>query len=273
MSSQARVAFGDVASTEVRASLEAAAPAEATEHPAPATDRTGTEPPPIPRTGITITKRVRIDHVAASLARAWDALLAGDAASATEAYRAVLGHEPGNRDAHLGLAAVAGRAGRWDEAAGHYARILASHPADTVARAALLAIDEQDPAQAESRLKALLASEPRAAHLHFSLGALYAAQSRWPEAQRSFFDAYRFDRGNADYAYNLAVSLDHLSQPRSALGFYREALFLARSRPASFEAAAVLRRIRDLDPQSVPAPGPVRPTSEADVSAPARSIR
>ena len=115
--------------------------------------------------------------------------------------------------------------------------------------------------------------EPRAAHLHFNLGALYAVQSRWPEAQHAFFDAYRLDRGNADYAYNLAVSLDHLSQPRSALGFYREALFLARSRPASFEAEAVLRRIRDLDPHVIPDSAPGRPASETGGAVPAARIR
>ena len=59
--------------------------------------------------------------VAASLERAYGAFRAGDLESAAEAYRAVVRHEPGNRDALLGLAAVATRAGGWDEAAGHYA--------------------------------------------------------------------------------------------------------------------------------------------------------
>lgn len=205
------------------------------------------DPRPDSAAGIAIRKRIRADRVAISLERAYEAFLAGDGPSAAEAYRTVLGLEPGNRDARLGLAAVAVRAGRWDEAAEHYTRALASHPADTVARVALIAIGEQDPARAESRLKALLRNEPRAAHLHFGLGSLYAAQSRWSEARQAWFNAYRFDRGNADYAYNLAVSLDHLSQPRSALGLYREALVLSRSRPASFDAAEVRRRIRGLD--------------------------
>ena len=186
-------------------------------------------------------------------------------------YRTVLGHEPGNRDARLGLAAIAARDGRRDEAAGHYARILAARPADTVARAALIAIDERDPTAARSRLKALLGREPRAAHLHSTLGSLYAAQSRWAEAQQSWFNAYRFDRGNADYAYNLAVSLDHLSRPRSALALYREALALARTRPASFDAAAVRRRIRELDPPAQAGSTAVRPAPEASAAAPAAS--
>ena len=231
-----------------------AAPAEpggiaAAGRAAPAPEQNDAELPPGSRARIEIRKRMRADHVSASLERAWEAYLAGDGETAGQAYRTVLGHEPRNRDARLGLAAVAVRAGRWDEAAGHYATLLASHPADTAARAALIAIGEKDPARAESRLKALLRDEPEAAHLHFSLGNLYASQSRWPEAQQSWIGAYRLDRGNADHAYNLAVSLDHLSQSRSALDLYREALVLARSRPAGFDAETVLKRIRALEPR------------------------
>ena len=201
---------------------------------------------PAPGAGIEIRKRTRPDRVAALLERAYGTFHAGDLESAAKAYRGVLGHEPRNRDALLGLAAVVARAGRWDEAAAYYARILAFDPADAAAQAALIAIDERDPVRGESRLKALLSSEPRAAYLHFGLGNAYAAQSRWPEAQQAYLDAWRLDRGNADYAYNLAVSLDHLSRPESALGLYREALALAEKRPAGFEAAAVHARIRDL---------------------------
>ena len=241
--------------------------------PARATERNDMELRPVPGAGIEISQRVRSDHVAVSLERAYEAFRGGHAESAAEAYRAVLGHEPRNRNALLGLAAVAARAGRWDEAVGHYAQVLVLHPADTVAQAALVAIDEQDPARGESRLKALLWSEPQAAHLHFNLGNVYAAQSRWPEAQQSYFNAYRFDSGNADYAHNLAVSLDHLSRRESALDFYREALALARSRPASFETEAVLARIRDIDPPRRVGFTPTRPSSEPDGAAPAASIR
>ena len=219
---------------------------------------------------ITIRKRIRDDHVAASLERAYSALIAGDDESAAEAYRAVLGHEPGNRDARLGLAAAAARAGRWDEAARHYTRILATHPGDTVARAALIAIHEEDPVRGESRLKVLLRSEPEGAHLHFDLGNLYASRSRWPEAQQSYFTAYRLDRGNADYAYNLAVSLDHLAQPASALGLYREAVDLSRSRPGNFETAAVRQRIAELESLAGAGSDSARSTGEAAAVAPVR---
>ena len=217
------------------------------EHDAPEAERDDTAVAPGSGARIAITKRTRADHVAESLERAYEAYLAGDGEAAVQAYRAVLRHEPRNRDALLGLAGVAAQAGRWDEAAGHYATLLASHPADTAARAALIAIGEKDPARAESRLKALLRIEPESAHLHFSLGNLYASQSRWPEAQQSWFSAYHLDRDNADHAYNLAVSLDHMSQSRNALKLYREALVLSRSSPAGFEAEAVRKRIRALE--------------------------
>ena len=210
------------------------------------TPRADAAPRPDSGPGIEIRKRVRADHVAASLERAYDAFQSGDVESAAQAYQSVLGDEPRNRDALLGLAAVAARAGRWGEAAAHYARVIAFNPADIVARAALIAIDEQDLVRGESRLKTLLSSEPRAAYLHFSLGNVYAAQSRWPEARQSYFNAWQLDSENADYAYNLAVSLDHLSHPEGALDFYREALTLAQQRRANFETAAVTARIRDL---------------------------
>ena len=218
--------------------------------PAAGAEGFGGESRPAPGPIIEIRKGIRDDRVAVSLERAYGAFRAGDLESAAEAYRAVVRHEPGNRDALLGLAAVATRAGGWDEAVGHYARVLAFHPADTVAQAALIAIGGQDSARGESRLKALLWREPEAAHLHFDLGNVYAAQSRWPEARQSFSSAYRFDRENADYAYNLAVSLDHLSRRESALHFYHEALALARTRPSSFDATAVLARIREVGPSA-----------------------
>ena len=239
----------DSASTGVPAPGEPANPRGTTAagRASPAPDQDDTEPPSRPGARVVIRKGMRADHVAASLERAYAAYVTGDFEAAGEIYRTVLGHEPRNRDARLGLAAVAARAGRWAEAADHYATLLASHPADTAARAALIAIAEKDPARAESRLKALLRIEPEVAHLHFNLGNLYASQSRWPEAQRSWFSAYRLDRDNADHAYNLAVSLDHLSQWRNALDLYREALVLSRSSPAGFTPEAVRKRIRALE--------------------------
>ena len=65
------------------------------------------------------------------------------------------------------------------------------------------------------------------------------------------------------------MSLDHLSRSRSALGLYREALALAQHRPSSFDAAAVRRRIRDLDPAADTGSASVDAAPEETAAAPA----
>ena len=49
------------------------------------------------------------------------------------------------------------------------------------------------------------------------LGNQLAQQGRWSEAQQEYFKAFASEPDNADFAYNLAVSLDHLRQPKLAL--------------------------------------------------------
>ena len=56
------------------------------------------------------------------------------------------------------------------------------------------------------------------------------------------------DPKNPDFAYNLAVSLDHLRQVKPALQHYRLALQLAQGgRGAGFDAQAVRARIAQLE--------------------------
>ena len=92
----------------------------------------------------------------------------------------------------------------------------------------------------------MIANQPEAAHLHFSLGNQYAQQSRWTEAQGAYFKAYSVDPENADYAFNLAVSLDHLRQRKLALEFYQRALALVDKRAASFPPAQARLRVQEL---------------------------
>ncbi|MEJ2761418.1 MAG: hypothetical protein P8126_07750, partial [Gammaproteobacteria bacterium] len=83
--------------------------------------------------------------------------------------------------------------------------------------------------------------------LYFTLGNLYASQSRWPEAQQAFFDAYRQDSSNPDYAFNLAVSLDQLGHPKTALDYYKKARRLAGNGEASFDVSSLSARISTLE--------------------------
>jgi len=176
------------------------------------------------------------------------AYLAGDLATARANYQEVSREEPANRDALLGLAAIDVRAGRYEPAEAVYLRLLQSDPRDSHAHAALIELraGRMDPLAAESRVKSLLANDPSAEVLYFTLGNQLALQGRWAEAERHYSKALAADPDNADFAYNLAVSLDHLHQSRLALEYYGRALALAEKRGASFEIAAARSRVQQL---------------------------
>jgi len=184
------------------------------------------------------------------LAQAYAALQANQLAQAKNLYDQLLRAEPGSIDALLGLAAIATIEGDSEEATKRYLRILELEPRHALAQSGLIGLlGRADPAAAESRLKSLIAREP-SAYLYFTLGNLYADQSVWPAAQQANFQAYHLDPTNPDYAYNLAVSLEHIGQPKVALGFYRRAAELAGSRGHThFNLAQAQERIGKLASQ------------------------
>lgn len=173
---------------------------------------------------------------------------AGDLARARTDYEQVLREDAGNRDAALGLAAVEMRSQRFEQADAIYQRLLQANPRDPHAQAGMLALRGHalDPVQAESRVKSLLAADPEASVLHFTLGNQYSQQGRWAEAQQAYFKAYAGDPENPDYAFNLAVSLDQLRQSTLALEYYRRALALAEKRAAGFAPEAARARAQQL---------------------------
>jgi tetratricopeptide (TPR) repeat protein len=181
------------------------------------------------------------------LEQAYQALQRNDLAAARDGYQRVLSRGPASRDALLGLAAIDVRSGQLDSAESRYLKLLEIDPRDTQAVASLIALrGPLDPVASESRLKTLIASQPESAPLHFSLGNQYARQSRWSEAQGAYFKAYSVDPENADYAFNLAVSLDQLRQSKLALEFYQRALALSDKRAASFPPAQARARVQEL---------------------------
>jgi tetratricopeptide (TPR) repeat protein len=179
---------------------------------------------------------------------AYTAYLAGDLAAARADYQEALREDAGNRDALLGVAAIDVRAGRFESAEGAYLRLLQTDPNDAHAQAGLIALRSSrlDPLATESRVKTLLAADPGANVLHFTLGNQMAQQGRWAEAQQEYFKAFAADPDNADFAYNLAISLDHLRQFKVALEYYRRAIALAEKRGASFDVAAARTRVAQL---------------------------
>ncbi|MCK6371801.1 MAG: tetratricopeptide repeat protein, partial [Gammaproteobacteria bacterium] len=192
---------------------------------------------------IEIRREAVENPVFATLREAYEALLAGDAARAETLYREALVVQPGNRDALLGLATLAARAGRADEARDHYLAVKRQDPKNATALAALSALPGAAAGNtSESGLKTMLREQPTAAALHFALGLRYVGAERWSDAQLSFFEAVRHEPSNPDYAFNLAVSLDRLGQAQPAASYYQRALELARG-SQQFDPAVARARL------------------------------
>lgn len=185
-----------------------------------------------------------------ALSRGHTSLQRSELESARRDYEQVLLRDPNNTDALLALVAIAQRQGRQADAEALRQRAWIANPSDPATQAAILggSASEMDPQNTESRLKSLLSAQPESAALNFALGNLYARQSRWPEAQQVYFNAVAADGDNPDYLFNLAVSLDHLRQPRLAGQHYRMALEAAGRRPAAFDRAKVEKRLGELAP-------------------------
>jgi Tfp pilus assembly protein PilF len=184
-----------------------------------------------------------------SLLRGFEAFNRGDFALAQVEYERAQKSDPRNTDALHGLAAIALRQGRNDQADLLYRRIVEADPQDAVATAALINSRGQiDPNAAESRLKSLVAAQPDLAAPHFSLGNLYARHGRWSEAQQAYFRAYSAEPNNPDILYNLAISLEHLRQNKLAAQYYSQAIAAAQSRPAGFDKVQAAARLQSLQP-------------------------
>jgi Tfp pilus assembly protein PilF len=208
-----------------------------------------TAPAPVRDSPIALKLSRAIDapRVNPELADAYTALKSGDYARAKRLYAAVLQADGLSLDGHLGMAAAQARSGDPEAAARAYRKALEIDPANATALAGLIAVSNQtNLAALEAELKTLLGKHPNSSALSFSLGNLYAAQSRWTEAQQAYFDAFHFDPDNADYVYNLAVSLDHLNQPRLALEYYQRAAAAGGKAGAQFDLAQVNRRVNEL---------------------------
>lgn len=206
------------------------------------------QPEPVaPRNTIVVSPGRSAPTIDPLLTDAYAALTTNRVETAQDLYERLLKKEPRNIDALLGLAALALRAGRSDDATQRYLQILELEPRNALAQSGLIALlGRADPLAAESRLKQLIAREP-SAHLYFTLGNLYADQSLWAQAQHAYFQAHHLESANPDYAYNLAVGLEHVGQRKLALEFYQRAVALAATRPqVNFEIARAQERVSKL---------------------------
>lgn len=167
-------------------------------------------------------------------------------AAASRGYQEVLRKDERNRDALLGMAAIAQQQGQDQSAQHYYRQVLLVNPRDPVALGAMSSYSAGNSVDSESRLKQLLTEHPRSGALHYALGNVYADQSRWADAQQAYFNARTLEPSNAQYTYNLAVSLDHMGQSKLAAQSYQQALQLDPAKTAGFDHAQAQRRLNEL---------------------------
>ena len=201
---------------------------------------------------------IHIEHIHESnlvnpvLLAGWQAYQNGNFDVASEHYSRVLSQDSDNhnspsRDALLGMAAIAQQRSQDHVAARFYNQMLALDPLDPDAHAGMISLlGEKGLARTESRLKLLLTQHPEAAVLHFALGNHFAELSLWAEAEQAYFSACKLDIDNAQYAFNLAISLDHLGKLNQAEHHYRRALQLDSSRNAGFDHPKTQFRLDEL---------------------------
>ena len=188
-----------------------------------------------------------ITPVSPTLMQAYETLQRGDISRAKELYGQVLQADPRNIDALLGLASIALTDSRTDDASRYYQSVLDLDPRNSYAQAGLISIIGSADVQAsEARLKQLIARDP-SAFLYFSLGNLYAEQGQWPAAQQAYYQAFQMQQDNPDFAFNLAIGLEHIGQNRLALDYYRKALDLSfKKGHANFDQSLVIQRVGQL---------------------------
>lgn len=176
---------------------------------------------------------------------AYLALSAGNLDLAQQKYLAAIALRPHEKDALLGLAIIAQRKMQLARAEQLYRQVLREDFGNAAAAAGLVSLSElADPVAAESQLRELIDIKPSAPELHYALGGVLARQQRWDEAQQAFYRAFGLAPDSALYAYDLAVSLDHLHQHDAALPYYEKAA--AGTKEAGLNKDAILLRIRQL---------------------------
>jgi tetratricopeptide (TPR) repeat protein len=193
---------------------------------------------------INISKSKNLEQENVMVSQAFKAYQDGHYDAAKSLYQSVLKNDPDNRDAHLGLAAIAISKQDRKSAYSHYVHLLELNPHDTLAMSALIGLSNNaDPVKDESAIKLLIQREDDVPFLYFSLGNIYAKQQRWANAQQAFFDAYRLDTTNPDFVLNLAISLDQMGQYSTALDYYKTAVDLSQVSSSRFDSVPVNKRI------------------------------
>ena len=125
-----------------------------------------------------------------------------------------------------------------------YKRVLRLEPQNGTALAGISSLSNySDDSRQESRLRELLARSPQEADLNHALGLVLSVEKRWSEAQPLFFKAHTLASSEPQFAYNLAITLDHLRKHALAIQYYEIALTLAQGKNAGFDELTTRNRL------------------------------
>ena len=197
---------------------------------------------------VSFQKTNKADPIETKLEEAWLAYENGEYGVAKKLYEEVLKVENNNRDAMLGMGAIAVIEKDHVLARDLYLSLLKLDPRDPIAIAAMASLQDGEVSleSEETFLLNMLQKNPDAQHLNFALGNVYARQEKWKFAQQSFFKAWQQDVKNADYIFNLAVTMDQLGKQKQAIDFYKDSLSKSKDKQVSFSRRAVEKRIAEL---------------------------
>jgi tetratricopeptide (TPR) repeat protein len=177
---------------------------------------------------------------------AFEAYQRGDNNAALEKYNRVLTDDPQNRNALLARAAINVQSDNNVKAIKDYQTLLIANPKDSFAMSSLISVANISPSKSESQLKEMMRDEPLSPHLNFVLANIYGTQNRWQEAQNHYFKALENNPDDPNYAYNLAVSLEHIAKPKVAIVYYQLALANFNNGRATFNKVVVDKRVEIL---------------------------
>ena len=197
--------------------------------------------------GIKINKRKMPNQVRGNIYLAQQAIAAGRWNVAEINFHKALEESPNNIQALMGMAEVMQAGGKNEVANQFYLAVIERAPGNLKASIGLLNL-KQDKSSLDhgNQLKQLITENSGQAFLHASLGDYYVARAEWSAAQAAYFEAVKYDSSNADYAYNLAVSMDQLGKGEIALRYYEKALALKKTNNSKFNKKSTIIRIHEL---------------------------
>lgn len=182
---------------------------------------------------------------------AYQDLISGRLPEAGVAYGKALAVNPQERDALLGLAYIAQRQGRKEDALSLYKQVLRQEPGNVTARAGILSLNPSGDLQDFGNQSREVAEQnPDSAAAQSVLGHALVRQNLLADARVAFSRAMQLAPEVPRHAFNLAVAFDRLHNYEEAQRYYERAVSLMKQRgsegTSGFALADVMTRLEQL---------------------------